>query len=53
MSPLGSLAVVWVFGDKGEPASTGFGDAAAFLAAEHPRTVALTQRPKGPICDRN
>ena len=28
----------WVFGDEGEPAFAGFGDAAAFLADKHRRT---------------
>ena len=33
------LVAVWVFGDEGEPAFGGFGDAAAFLAAQHRRSI--------------
>ena len=33
------LVAVWVFGDEREPAFAGLGDATAFLAAQHRRSI--------------
>ena len=51
------LVAVWVFGDEGEPAFAGVGDATAFLAAQHRRSIpgppVLGQRPNGVTCVRH
>ena len=47
------LVAVWVFGDEREPTPGGFGDAAAFLAAEHRGSIPIECRVKRPTAPSN